>query len=62
MRKKLTSIVLVLCMIVSCVAVGSFATAAASTNDNGVSLSVDSGTVQANYSLASKIEDNKILH
>ena len=62
MRKKLTSIVLVLCMIVSCVAVGSFATAAASTNDNSVSASVDSGSVEANYGLASKIEDGNILH
>jgi glycosidase len=44
------------------VAVGSFATAAASTNDNSVSASVDSGSVEANYGLASKIEDGNILH
>ncbi len=62
MGKKLTSLVLVLCMIVSCVAVGSFAAAAASTNDNSVSASVDSGSVEANYGLASKIEDGNILH
>ena len=62
MNKKLTSIVLVLCMLVSCVAVGSFATSAASTTDNSVSASVDSEAVAANYGLASKIEDGNILH
>lgn len=62
MSKKLTSIVLVLCMIVSCVAVGSFATAAVSTKENSVSASVDSGSVAANYGLASKVEDGNILH
>ena len=49
-------------MLVSCVAVGSFATSAASTTDNSVSASVDSEAVAANYGLASKIEDGNILH
>ena len=61
MNKKLTSIVLVLCMLVSCVAVGSFATAAASTTDDSVSASSDSGSV-GGYGLASNIEDGNILH
>ena len=56
MNKKLTSIVLVLCMLVSCVAVGSFATAAASTTDDSVSASSDSGSV------GGYIEDGNILH
>ena len=55
MSKKITSLVLVLCMLVSCVAVGSFAATAVSTTDNSVSASLDSESTAKNYGLASKI-------
>ena len=49
-------------MLVSCVAVGSFAATAVSTTDNSVSASLDSESTAKNYGLASKIEDGNILH
>lgn len=54
MNRKIISIVLALCMVISCVAVGGF-TALAGTADAGSS-------VAAGYGLASKIEDGNILH
>ena len=49
-------------MIISCVAVGSVSTSAASTTDNSVSASVDSGSVAKNYGLATQVKDGNILH
>lgn len=63
MSKKLTSIVLALCMIISCIAVGSFATSAASAPKESVSASLDSGSVSSNsYGLPDNIENGNILH
>ena len=62
MNKKVTSIVLALCMIVSCFAFGSVSVSAASTTDNSVSASVTSVSTAANYGLASQVKDGNILH
>ncbi|MBR1483024.1 MAG: starch-binding protein [Ruminococcus sp.] len=60
MNKKVTSLVLAVCMLLSCLAVGSF-TANASTTDAAVSAQADDD-VAASYGLASKVEDGNILH
>ena len=61
MNRKMISIVLAFCMLLSCIAVGGF-TASASTADNAVSANADSDSVAANYGLPDKIEDGNILH
>ena len=61
MNRKITSIVLAMCMILSCVAAGSF-TASASTAEDTASANSGSDSVGADYGLASKIEDGNILH
>lgn len=58
----MTSIVLALCMIISCVAVSNFTTMAASTSVTEVSAASDTASTGASYNLAKKIEDGNILH
>jgi alpha-amylase len=53
LSKKITSIVLVICMMLSCLAVGSFSAQAATT---------EAETVSADYGLADNIQDGVILH
>ena len=59
MNKKITSIVLALCMVISCVAVGSFATSAASTPTDTVSAPAESEST--GYTLADSIQNGQIL-
>ena len=61
MNRKIMSVVLAICMLLSCVAAGSF-TANASTAQNAVSAQNETNSVAASYGLASKIEDGNILH
>ncbi|MBU5463028.1 alpha-amylase family glycosyl hydrolase [Lachnoclostridium sp. MSJ-17] len=60
MNKKVTSIVLAVCVLLSCIAVGSFS-ATAGTADVAVSAQADDETVGADYGLAKNIEDGQIL-
>ncbi len=63
MKKKITSIALVLCMLLSCVSVGCFTSNAAAKNDASVSASSTSSSVGANdYGLADNIQNGTILH
>ena len=55
MKKKMTSVVLALCMLSSCASVGTVAASAASTTDNAVSAAAD-------YGLPENIRDGNILH
>ena len=59
MNKKVISIVLALCMMVSCIAVGSISTTAASSSDSSVSAFVESESTGS--SLAGSIKDGQIL-
>ncbi len=62
MKKKITSIALVLCMLLSCVSVGCFTSNAAAKNDASVSASSTSSSVGANdYGLADNVQDGQIL-
>ena len=60
LNRKITSVVLAICMVLSCIAVGSF-TASASTAENAVSAK-SSDSAGASYGLASNIKDGNILH
>ncbi len=60
MNKKVTSIVLAVCVLLSCIAVGSFS-ATAGTADVAVSAQADDDAVGADYGLAKNIEDGQIL-
>ena len=61
MNRKITSILLALCMVLTCAAVGSFS-ALAGTADSSVSANAGSDSAANAYGLASKIEDGNILH
>ena len=61
MKKKITSILLALCMIVSC-AVCCGVNAAANSAIASLSAAVEAASVSANYGLAKNIEDGNILH
>lgn len=58
----MTSIVLVLCMILSCMAISNFTTMATSTSVTEVSASSEFAPTGASYNLAKKVEDGNILH
>ena len=60
MNKKITSFVLAVCMLLSCIAVGSFS-AAATTADDSVSASEDE-SVGASYGLMKTPQEGVILH
>lgn len=60
MKKKITSVILAVSMLFSCIAVGSFAAQASVTEDN-VSAVVDSDSVGADYGLANNVQDGQIL-
>ena len=62
MNKKIISIVLALCMIVSCAVVSSVSVTAASTSDNSVSASADSESVAASTGVMSTPQQGVILH
>ena len=62
MHKKITSILLALCMIVSCIVVSGISASANSADVTTVSASADVQSTSASYGLASKIEDGNILH
>ena len=62
MHKKITSILLALCMIVSCIVVSGITASANSADVTTVSASADVQSTSASYGLASKIEDGNILH
>ena len=62
MNKRLTSLLLAVCMLISCIAVGSF-TASASTTDEVVSAQTDdSDSVAASYGLMKTPQEGVILH
>ena len=62
MKKKITSIALVLCMLLSCVSVGCFTSNAAAKDDASVSASSTSSSVGAtDYGLADDVQDGQIL-
>ena len=60
MNKKVTSIVLAVCVLLSCIAVGSFS-ATAGTADVAVAAQADDEAVGADYGLAKSIQDGQIL-
>ena len=60
MNKKVTSIVLAVCVLLSCIAVGSFS-ATAGTADVAVAAQADAEAVGADYGLAKSIQDGQIL-
>ena len=63
MSKKVTSIILCLCMMLSCLAIGGFTTQAVTINSESVSVNTDSDTVAAeDYGLADNVQDGVILH
>ncbi len=62
MRKRITSIIIALCMILSCVAAAGFTVSAASTLIADVAAAIDLATSAENYGLAKNIEDGNILH
>ena len=62
MSKKITSIVLAMCMMLSCGAVGTVTTSASTIESEKVSASVSSESVSADYGLADEIQDGTILH
>ena len=61
MNKKVTSLVLAVCVLLSCIAVGSFS-ATAGTEEVAVAAQADDESVGANYGLASQVKDGNILH
>ena len=62
MNKRAISIVLALCMILSCIVCSGFTATAAEKKVATVSADKDIASTQANYGLASKIENGNILH
>lgn len=60
MNKKVTSIVLAVCVLLSCIAVGSFS-ATAGTADVAVAAQADDEAVGSDYGLAKSIQDGQIL-
>lgn len=62
MNKRAISIVIALCMILSCVVCTGFTATAADKDAAGVSAAADVQSTGANYGLASKVEDGNILH
>ena len=62
MTKRIISVVLAVCMLVSGVVIGSFTASAADTVIADLAAAVDAVSVAASYGLASKIEDGNILH
>jgi len=61
LNKKVTSLVLAVCVLLSCIAVGSFS-ATAGTEEVAVAAQADDESVGANYGLASQVKDGNILH
>lgn len=62
MSKKITSVVLALCMAISCLTIGSFNAGARVADASGVSAVKDSETVAAaDYGLADNVQDGQIL-
>lgn len=62
MNRRFISFLLVLCMAISCIAVGSFTAAAASTAISDLGATLQLASTAASYGLASKVEDGNILH
>ena len=62
MNKRVISIVVALCMILSCVICSGFTAAAADKDITEISANADTQTTGASYGLASKVEDGNILH
>ena len=62
MKKRTISIVLALCMLLSCFAIGSFTANAAGTIITELAAAVETASTSASYGLASKIQDGNILH
>ncbi len=62
MNKRAISIVLALCMILSCIVCSGFTATAAEKKVATVSADKDIASTQANYGLASKVENGNILH
>ena len=60
MNKKVTSIVLAVCVLLSCIAVGSFS-ATAGTADVAAAAQADDEAVGADYGIAKSIQDGQIL-
>lgn len=62
MKKRTISLLLALCMVISCFAIGSFTAAAASSTISDIAAVLEATSVAASYGLATKIEDGNILH
>lgn len=62
MNKRVISIAVALCMILSCVICSGFTAAAADKDITEISANADTQTTGASYGLASKVEDGNILH
>ncbi len=62
MKKRITSLILSICIITSCFAFGSISALAAGTSKNSVSADTNAESTGASYGLASKIQDGTILH
>lgn len=63
MRKKVTSVILCLCMTLSCLAIGGFTSQASTLNTDTVSSITDTEAVSAaDYGLADNVQEGVILH
>ena len=62
MNRKLVSVLLILCVLLSCVAISQSAAYAANTDVSAVSAGSDVASTGADYGLAKKVEDGNILH
>ena len=62
MSKKITSIVLALCMLISCVVVSNFAVNAVTTDKSSAAVSESSNTSSASTGAQSKIQGSAVLH